>query len=407
MEAALVHDVPSHVPDALVREWELGLHVPTDEDPFAEVIPRLHEGPRAIFALRSNQLGSPSWVFRRDEDIRAIYLDTETFSSHASSRVSWTIGEDWDLIPVEIDPPRHRAYRSLLNPLFLPKRMALFEEQVRSAARHFVDQIVEKGECDFIADFALPFPITVFLGLMDLPIDGMDRFVGYEQDFLHDPDVAVKSRAMIAITTLLKEAMADRRRRPGDDFISFLVAAEIDGRKLTESEILATAVNFYLGGLDTVTSLMGWQFRHLAQHQDDQARLRGEPDLLPKGLEELIRAFAPVSTHRLCTREVEFGGVTIMPGDLVMVSTPLAGRDPEMYDRPNEIQLSRGNSRHMTFAFGPHHCIGAHLARRELSVALEEVLPRFRNFRLKSDAVPRWHYGAILGLETLPLEWDS
>lgn len=406
-ELMIEERTPDHVPPELAVDWPLSNRAPTIEDPFDVLVPRIHQGPRAIYARHAHNMGHAAWVFRRAEDVRSLFMDPKRFSSFGNTQISWIFGEDWDLIPIEIDQPMHLRYRMLLQPLFTPSRMALLEDGVRHAARHFAGAFAERGECDFVTEFAEPFPVSVFLNMMGLPLEEMERFLQHEKDFMHNPSLDAKSRAMLAIKKVLEDAFAERRRKPGEDMLSMLLAAEIDGRKLTHPELMATGITFYLGGLDTVTATLGWMFRHLALHPDHQHALRERPGLVATGVEELTRAYAPVGTNRTAACDFEFAGVQIRRGDHVLASTPLTARDPEEYDRPNEIQLDRTHSRYLTFATGPHNCLGIHLARRELVAAVEEVLPRLRNFRIKPGTAVSWHLGAVLGLNSLPLIWDA
>lgn len=406
-ELMVNESIPDHVPPELAVDWPLSNVAPTVEDPFDILVPRIHEGPRAIYARHAHNMGHAAWVFRRAEDVRALFMDPTRFSSAGNTQISWIFGEDWELIPIEIDPPLHLRYRRLLQPMFTASRMALLEQRVRDAARHFADRFADSGECDFVEAFAEPFPVSVFLSMVGLPLAEMERFLEYEKDFMHNPSLDAKSRAMLAIKQVLEDAFAERRRKPGDDILSMLLVADIDGRKLTHAELMATAITFYLGGLDTVTATIGWMFRHLAQQPQDQVALRDQPDLRPSGVDELARAYAPVGTNRTAVCDFDFAGVHIRKGDHVLASTTLANRDPEAFVRPNDVVLDRQPNRHLTFATGPHNCIGIHLARRELVAAVDEVLPRLRNFRIKPGAQVDWHLGAVLGLNSLPLIWDA
>src|SRR3546814_4238958 len=220
---------------------------------------------------------------------------------------------------------------------------------------------------------------------MGLPQEDVEQLLAWEMNLLHQPDVAQIAGATRSVRDYLLEKLEDRRKNPRDDFISFAANAKIDGRPLSLDEQVGIAFNLYTGGLDTVSTNIGLHFRHLAERQDHQAYLREHPDMIPLATEEFLRAYAAVTTFRICVKEIEIAGVRVMPGDRVAMSTTLAGRDEGKYDKPNEVRLDRGPS-HESFAHGPHRCVGMHLARRELHAAIEEFLKAVPTFHIAPGA---------------------
>jgi cytochrome P450 len=298
----------------------------------------------------------------------------------------------------------HGKYRSVLNPLFAPKKMQAMEANVRAAARRCIDKLKERAGCEFMQEFAFPFPVSVFLDLIDLPQERMSEFQSWEYALLHVPDMKVVSDAVRNVVGYLREVMAERRRNPGDDFISYGIKAEIDGRRFTDDELIGYCFNLFIGGLDTVSSNIILQFRHLAENPEHQARLRSEPAMIPAAVEEFLRAYAAVTTFRTCVKETQIRGITIKPGDKVAMSTTLANRDPQEFDAPDEVRLERQPA-HISFAYGPHRCIGSHLARREMVIAMEEFLGAIPAFRLEPGVEIETHLGGIIQPNVLPLVW--
>ncbi|MFZ4603687.1 MAG: cytochrome P450, partial [Caulobacterales bacterium] len=398
---------PAHVPPDLVFPSPIRLGAPATADPYKVLIPELHaNAPEVFYAPGSHLSGGGTWIPRRAEDIRAVMLDAESFSSAAQTGLSRLIGQDWDLIPVEIDPPRHGAYRALLNPLFSPKNIARLEASMRTTADTLLDRFAEAGEVDFVDAFAAPFPVSIFLHLLDLPVEEMPMFLEWERKLIHSSDVAVKVEGALAIVRYLEDAIAARRRQPGEDFISYVVGQSIDGQALSQNEIISIVFQLYLGGLDTVSQVMAWQFKHLAETPEDQRAIREGHYDIDRVLEELLRAFPVVSSFRTCRKATTIRGVQIAPGDIVTVSTPIASRDPVTCEAPAEVRFEREPSPHITFAYGPHRCIGSHLARMELRIALERVHARLKSFRLRDETAPGpMHFGSILGLGQLDLVW--
>jgi Cytochrome P450 len=389
-----------------VRQYEFSLTQGEGaDDPFDVLVPRINAGPEVYWSPEGLRPGEGGWIIRTDEEIRKVFLDTTSFTSAHISGVLQAIGSDQSLIPVEIDPPDHMWYRAFLNPMFSPVRMTALEGMVEREVTEMVRRLVAQGGCDFVEDFAIPLPVAIFLGLLGLPLSEMDTYVRWEKIMMStlDPDLRVST--IRAIEQCLKDALAERVAKPRDDVLSHLVNAEVRGRRMTMDECVNTGFTLFFAGLDTVTSSIGWYIKHLAEHQEDQKRLREDRELLPLAMEELQRAFPTVTVprqavKRYTTRE----GIVIEPGETVLLCTPAAGRDPAVYDRPDEIVLDR-NPTSVTFAYGVHRCLGSHLARRELRTSIRAMLdmvPPFR--RPNSDRLPM-RFGNVLALESLPLEW--
>lgn len=397
--------IPDHVPAELVLPYPLTLGATSYEDPFKTVIPEVHKGPAVFYSPNAWQGVENAWVFRREQDLRDIFMDTEHFSSQGFSPFAKLVGDHWSVLPVEADPPHHRDYRDILTPLFTPKKVLEIDRKVREIARQYIKEFKDRGECELMGDFACKFPIAIFLELFGLPLAQVDQFMAWENDLLHNPDLEAISHAVLAVKACLLETMSERRRHPKDDIISHIVRYTVDGRPLTEDECVGVCFNLYLGGLDTVTTNIGWQFRHLAQDLPLQQRLRANPELIPQATEEMLRAFSAVAISRTCTKAKEIGGITVMPGDRVMMSTSLGSNDPEAFPDPTRVDIERQH-RHLGFGTGIHSCVGARLARRELHVALEEVLSALPTFRLAPGAKILTHLGTVMQQDCLPLVWS-
>jgi cytochrome P450 len=407
MASQMLAKTPEHVPPEAVRPFPLARSAPAKEDPFDVIIPDIHRGPDVFYAPGSHPYGDNAWVFRRADEIRRAFLDNEHFSVTGSPDLAKFFGEEWGLIPIHLDPPDHSAYRQLLNPIFSPKRIELLAVSVESEAKRLVDKFADRGSCDLMAEFATPFPVAIFLRLLGMSLDEMDQYVEWEHILVHNSEPERRSAAIHCVRASLEAALQERRRKPREDVLTALVRAEIDGRKLSDLELLRTAMTLFLAGLDTVTATSGWMFKHLATHPEHQAQIRANPALLDSAVEELARAYAPVTVHRLCVKPYEASnGMQILPGDRVLLSTPIAARDPAAYPDANKVVLDR-QPVHITFAYGIHRCLGSHLARRELRVALDVILTRLPEFRMATDAPPPMYFGPVLGISSLPIAWNA
>ena len=396
--------IPEHVPPELVVDFNYNTNPGMFVDPFA-TIAKLHDGPRIVF-IPMDVAGRPTWLLTRGEDMRTVLWDQQTFSSKGKTGFSALLGESWDLIPLEVDHEEHTKFRNLLNPLFAPRQIDKLEQGMRQTAIQLIGRFADSKGCEFMQAFGRPFPVTVFMQLMGLPLEQTPTFLKWEDELLHSGDFGVMARAAGEIAQYLRDLAVDRKKNPLDDLASFVANAQIDGRALPDDEILGIYYLLFVGGLDTVAASLGFMFRYLATHPDDQEKLRKHPEMRADAIEELLRAFSVVNSSRLCTRDVELGGVQMKKGDRVLFSYSMAGLDPEDFPDPFDIKLDRSPNRHMAFAFGPHRCIGSHLARREFRVAFDELFDRLPPFRIKAGTTPVVHGASVFGVDRLELEWD-
>ena len=398
---------PAHVPDDLVRDYPIKMGTTTPENPFDRMIPAIHaDFPPVFYAMDAYPGGSPAWIVRRAADLQAIYADTANFSSKDFAPFAKLVGGNWSSLPAETDPPMHGLYRKWINPLFTPKAMAALEGKIDDYARDYCERLRPRGGCEFMGDFAFEFPIKVFLELMGFPIELAPTFLEWEMGLLHTNDLGEIAAATRNVVDYLQGEINRRKADPGEDFLSYGIRTEIDGRQLTNDELIGFAFNLFIGGLDTVSTNMAWQFRHLAEHPGHQAQLRANPAMIPNAIEEMMRAYAAVTTFRTVINPVSIGGVAFQPGDKVAMPTCLAGRDPEQYERPNEVILDR-KTRYLSFGFGPHLCVGMHLARREMRLAIERFLEIIPPFRVAEGEPVHSYLGGIIQPVTLPMVWDA
>jgi cytochrome P450 len=275
---------------------------------------------------------------------------------------------------------------------------------VRQRAQEYIAAFKDRGHCDFFKEFAVPYPVSIFLDLLGLPVDRMQEFLEWEYALIHASEIDDRAAGVRAVKAYLLDAIEERRKRPTNDLISHAMTLEVDGKKLSPIEVFGHCFNLYIGGLDTVSANCGLHFMHLATHQEDQAKLRAEPTLIPKAMMELLRAYAATSHQRICAKDVEIGGVQIKAGDRVVVSMSLAGRDPDMYEKPNEIRFDR-NASNITFGWGIHRCLGVYLAQREILFALEEMLSTVPQFRLEEGFTIPFRVGSVIQASSLPFVW--
>ncbi|MEH6386355.1 MULTISPECIES: cytochrome P450 [Pseudomonas] len=405
---SVTNAIPSNVPAHLVQDFDLWAALTAQGENAYAWAAKLHESMPPIFWVPSLGFLPGTWIPRRSKDLRRILQDPETFSSAGLTPYPMLLGESWRLAPLEVDPPVHAKYRALLNPLFTPKKVNALEEDIRQLATQLIDDIAQTGRCDFNEDFAKPFPTLIFLKLMGWPLADRPLFQHWTQTLIKSSDPQVVTDNAREITGWIRARIAECRANPGDDFTSYLLASQIDGRPLTDDEMLGINFLIFIGGLDTVTSTIGLFFRHLARNPEQQAQLRADPSLIPDAVEEMLRSYSIVNMRRTVTRDVQIGEATMKKGDIVLISTELANLDPEVFDQPEKVDFLRsaGHAPHMAFSYGVHRCVGSHLARRELRIALELWLTKVPPFRIATGTTPRFNAFGIFGMEELHLEWD-
>jgi cytochrome P450 len=315
------------------------------------------------------------------------------------------------MIPSELDPPDHTKYRTILNPIFAPSRIAELEPMIREVCRGLISDISTRSRCDVVDEFALRFPTTVFMGMLGVPVDELDTFIRWVHRSQHtsqaeDPDGRIRDSADRAIHDFLWSIAEERRREPRDDIVSQLLATTIDGRPLDRKELLGILYLLFLAGLDTVASMIGWTFVHLAKNPDDRRRICADVALVPGMVEELLRYYSIVVMSRHTTADATVQGCPMHRGDRVIVPLATANRDGAAFPDAGTFDLERSPNRHIAFGAGPHRCLGSHLARLELRVFLEEWHERIPDYSIPDDADLGLRVGLfVTALRSVPLEW--
>jgi len=351
-----------------------------------------------------------NWLPTRYEDVTALAHDVGHFSSRIVSVIPLEeVAEDdvvlpYGLPPISSDPPLHTWTRRLLLPWFSHRRVAEYEGLTRSLCRRLVDGFAAAGAADAAADYAQQIPVRVIAHILGVKPELADTFTGWVRDVLEFAEDQPRRRAgMESLIGYFLTELEQRRSSPGDDLLSFLLHADVDGTPVEDSIVLGTAALVLIAGVDTTWSAIGSSLWHLATHEEDRRRLSAEPELMATAVEELLRAYSPVTMARVVTEDVEFAGCPMKAGDRVLMNFPAANRDPEVFEAADEVVLDRAVNRHVAFGSGIHRCAGSNLARMELRVALEEWLARIPDFRLAPGAEVRWAGGQVRGPRLLPV----
>jgi cytochrome P450 len=313
----------------------------------------------------------------------------------------------YPLIPEMLDAPLHNQWRKLLGPLFSPGAIAALEPKIRERFTAIIDEVVDKGQCDFIQDVALKFPNQIFMELMGMAVEDADQFQEWETAILHEGSSASERavEAMQDVHAYYAKIIAERRQAPGDDIISKTLTWSIDGEPVRDEDLMAFCLLMFMAGLDTVATQLGYNFLHLATHPEDRRRINEDPSLIPSANEEFMRYYAFVTPGRKVMQDTELAGCPIKAGDMMFLPLVAANRDPKEFSDADTVIIDRTENRHIAFGAGPHRCLGAHLARLELNVAMEEWHNRIPDYRL-DESVRIGEHGGQIGLLNLPLLWD-
>ncbi len=352
-----------------------------------------------------------SFLPTRYDDVTAIARDVEHFSSVNVSVLPPPPGErdkggvlSAGVPPISADPPVHTWSRRLLLPWFSPKQVEHFEHVTRSLCRTLIDSFIETGRADAAADYAQQIPVRIIGQVLGVPESNSDMFTDWVRDILEFAnDIPRRQKAIQEVAMYFLGEMEQRRGGDGEDLISALLRAEVDGAPVPDPHILGTVALTLVAGVDTTWSAIGSSLWHLATHPEDLARLVAEPALMPTAIEELLRAYSPVTMARIVTSDVEVNGCPMHAGDRVLLNFPAANRDPEQFDRPDEVILDREQNRHVAFGAGIHRCAGSNLARMELRVAIEEWISRIPKFRVADGAEVTWAGGQVRGPRNIPV----
>ncbi len=352
-------------------------------------------------------------VIARYEDVTWALRHPEIFSSAMDLQVA--LGTERPMIPQQIDPPAQTKYRKILDPRFSRKRMQELAPAVRADANALIDRFFEEGQCEFDRDFAIPLPCNAFLHLMGLPPEELDTLLrlkdGIIRPHMQTDDMGKAQQIRIdsgkEIYAYFEDVIVKRRSQPKDDLMTYLLNVELQEEKLSNNEILDICFLFLLAGLDTVTATLGCNIAYLAANPEQRRKLLEDSNLIEGAVEELLRWETPVTgVPRVLKQDVTLHGLEMKEGELVTLLLGASNTDDEEFGNAEDVDFGRERNRHLAFGAGAHRCLGSHLARMELRVALEEWHRRIPEYEIKPGETPTYSAG-IREVQYLPLVWPS
>lgn len=393
----------------------------TESKPALEFNPfayEMHEDPYPTYARLREEAPAyynadmDFWAFSRFDDVLNGFRDWETYTSTKGIALE-QLSEGSAPSMIGMDPPIQTKLRKLVVRAFNPKRVGALESRVRGLATRFLDDFCEEGEVDLIERFAALLPSDVISTLLGAPPSDHADLRIWTETMMHreDGESTVSPAANRAAGQLLgrfKELIDEKRKQPAEDLISALIAAELEGRRLTDLEILGFCFLLISGGNETTEKLIANTVHQLARAPEQRGWILEDPSRIPGAVEESLRFRSPTQYMvRATTRDVEIHGETIPAGARVAMLIGAANHDPERFDEPERFDIRRVIERHMAFGFGVHFCLGARLARLEARVALEEIHQRIPDYEVDEAGVSVVHAGNVAGLATLPIRFTA
>lgn len=388
-------------------------------DPFDADI---HDDPYPTYRLLRDEapvyraVDSGTWVLSRHHDVIAALLDHHAYSSvDAVFPAPPGSGVMQSFLPMMImmDPPRHDRLRALVSKAFTPRRIAAMNDAIADLADRLSGQLDRgAGAADFIGDFAGIIPAWVIADLLGLPREDREQFRRWSNTLVQANPTRGKDKAGLAAAAAIYGYFADflieRRRQPREDLMSALVGAEIDGKRLTDDELLGFCLLLLIAGHETTTNLLGNAAVVLAEHPRSRDRLVADPATIASAVEELLRYDSPVQgLSRILTRDMTLHGTTMARGESVLLLFGSANRDERVFPDPDVFDIDRKPEHQVAFGRGVHFCLGASLARMEARIALRAFLTRVPDWEVDLEAATRLHSGPIRGFLSLPITWPA
>ena len=401
--STVTDNLPAHVDPELVLDFDWFDLKTNIEDVQVEWSKLRERAPAGIFWTPRN---GGHWVPLRGEDIATVMSDYTRFSAEESF-IPPNVSATGKSIPQQLNPPEHTSFRKIILPPFMPKNLAPLEEYARELTISMIEGFIDRGQCEFVSEFASVLPITVFFKLAELPLEDREHLQAVAGEMTRPSAPENSGKALKELESYLAGWLEKRRQEPGDDLLSTIATATVNGRKITDEEATLLATNMLAGGLDTVVNMLGFFAMFLAKNPEHRKQLIENPDLINPAVEELIRRHGMVANGRRIVQDTELSGAQLRAGDMILAQTMLHGTDESITPGALRVDFERAEIKHLSFGAGPHTCPGQNLARRELRVFLEEWLKRIPDFEIVPGSSNPIGLGHVAGLVRLELRWPS
>ena len=391
--------VPSFVRPDLVVDFDIY------SDP--TLLAQPHRGYLALHGKTPDIFYTPRngghWVITRFDYMAQILRDPVHFSSRELTIPK--SNSKYVMLPLNLDPPDHAAYRATLMRHLDRKWVASIDGALRARANELIDRVVDAHECDFSEKLGAGFPVSIFMDLMGIPHSRFEELRAIVHEYFSKVSNARYLELQTIIIGIIATMIAERRATPGTDLMSKLIQEKVHGRPLNDEELQSVGFLLFLGGLDTVANALTFAIHHLAGDPALQKRLAAEPEDIPNFVEESLRCYGVVHQTRIVKKDIEIAGAHFHEGDMVMCALPLAGLDDRKNPNPEKFDIDRKDRQHIAFSTGAHTCIGNVLARAEMAAFTGEWLKRIPSFKLAPGKPVTWRAGSVMACLNLPLVW--
>ncbi|MGR9092679.1 MAG: cytochrome P450, partial [Gammaproteobacteria bacterium] len=379
MTAAEPISRPSHVPPERFIDYDIYAPLVDGKD-FHESWKTLQDSGLPDVVWTPHNGGH--WIVLRGALVSRVLSDYAHFSNHTVLVPKDTAGEAYRLLPLSLDPPAHAPFRALLGAGLSPRAVRGVEQTIRDLTVSLIEELRPRGACNFTTDFAELLPIKIFMQIVNLPATDTPKLKHLADQFTRPDGSLTYPEVGQLFRDYINPIIAERRGGDADDMLSRMINGEIDGRPLTDEEAANLCIQVLVGGLDTVVNFLAFVMLFMAEHPEARVDLREHPEKLPLAINELARRFPLVTVGREVRDDFEFEGVTLRAGEMIMAPTILHGLDGRENPDPMTVDFARHDVKHSTFGSGSHTCPGAHLAKTETRILLEEWLQRIPEFSL-------------------------
>lgn len=394
---------PQNVPADRVFDFDIYQEIPEGVDFHQHWRNIMRDAPYPLMWTPHN---GGHWIVLTADLAETVLSDYARFSNNTVLVPKDTAGEAYRLIPLSLDPPAHRPFRTLLNENLGPKPLRPMEGIVRDLAIKLIEGFQAKGRCNFTHDFAEKFPVQIFMGIVDLPIEDLPKLKHLADQYTRPDGSIPLDQVTQQFRDYLRPIITARRARSGQDMISRMINGDIGGRPLSDVEAENICIQVLVGGLDTVVNMLGFTFSYLATDHALRRAIAADLSRIDDALLEFFRRFPVVSSAREIMSDVEFEGVVLNAGDMILAPTVVVAMDDSRNDNPLEFRLGRKARQHSTFGTGSHTCPGATLARMEMKIVLQEWFARIPEFRLGRGDSLSYVNGIVGSVKPFVLEWE-
>lgn len=394
--------IPTHVPLERVIDFDL-YDFPVEGAEYQRSMRNVLDANEAEVLWSPRNGGH--WIAKSAATVATVLADSDHFSSRRIV-IEAQVRDTPPLVPLQLDPPHHAGYRALLQSALSPKAVGKLGDKARELSIELIEGFKAKGECEFISAFAQHLPIAIFMGIVDLPEEDRPLLTSIAEVALRGEDNEERTAAMGKVAAYGMQKVVERRAVPGDDLISAIAKAEVNGKPIDDFTLTGMVTLLLLGGLDTVASTMGFFAQFLASHPQHRRALAVNPELIPNACEEMLRRYPIAILAREVKADVELGGAQLKVGEMIMVATPMDGLDEHKFADPLTVDFSRAKpGANSTFGGGVHRCVGSMLARTELRIFLEEWMKRIPEFSIRPGTEPKVAARSVATLTSLELVW--